>query len=107
MTAHDQHLYAGRDVAPGISRRPEDGIMRGFGARQVISPTASSCSPAPKPTALRQRGRGDRSKGHSDWHGCTALQQIRRHRQRPALDPGMGNCGKSGPMGPVGLDKPH
>lgn len=38
--------------------------------------------------------------------GATALQQIRAIGNDPALDPGMGNCGKAGQWVPVGVGQP-
>lgn len=38
--------------------------------------------------------------------GATALQQIRAIGNDPALDPGIGNCGKAGQWVPVGVGQP-
>ena len=38
--------------------------------------------------------------------GATALKQIRAIGNDPALDPGMGNCGKAGQWVPVGVGQP-
>ena len=38
--------------------------------------------------------------------GATALKQIRAIGNDPALDPGMGNCGKQGQWVPVGVGQP-
>ncbi|MFD2739181.1 metalloprotease TldD [Sulfitobacter aestuarii] len=38
--------------------------------------------------------------------GATALKQIRAVGNDPALDPGMGNCGKAGQWVPVGVGQP-
>jgi TldD protein len=38
--------------------------------------------------------------------GATALQKIRAIGNDPALDPGMGNCGKQGQWVPVGVGQP-
>ncbi|UOA14011.1 MULTISPECIES: metalloprotease TldD [Sulfitobacter] len=99
----------GGDVAPGdIVADLKDGIYAvGFGGGQVDITNGKfvfSCTEAYRV----QNGKvGAPVKGATlIGDGATALQQIRAIGNDPALDPGMGNCGKQGQWVPVGVGQP-
>jgi TldD protein len=99
----------GGDTAPGdIVADLKDGIYAvGFGGGQVDITNGKfvfSCTEAYRV----ENGRvGAPVKGATlIGDGATALQQIRAIGNDPALDPGMGNCGKQGQWVPVGVGQP-
>ncbi|UOA31129.1 Metalloprotease TldD [Sulfitobacter sp. DSM 110093] len=99
----------GGNVAPGdIVADLKDGIYAvGFGGGQVDITNGKfvfSCTEAYRV----QNGKvGAPVKGATlIGDGATALQQIRAIGNDPALDPGMGNCGKQGQWVPVGVGQP-
>ena len=99
----------GGDVAPGdIVADLQDGIYAvGFGGGQVDITNGKfvfSCTEAYRV----QNGKvGAPVKGATlIGDGATALKQIRAIGNDPALDPGMGNCGKQGQWVPVGVGQP-
>ena len=99
----------GGDIAPGdIVADLKDGIYAvGFGGGQVDITNGKfvfSCTEAYRV----QNGKvGAPVKGATlIGDGATALKQIRAIGNDPALDPGMGNCGKQGQWVPVGVGQP-
>lgn len=99
----------GGDTAPGeIVADLKDGIYAvGFGGGQVDITNGKfvfSCTEAYRV----QNGKiGAPVKGATlIGDGATALKQIRAIGNDPALDPGMGNCGKQGQWVPVGVGQP-
>ncbi|MBD3663826.1 metalloprotease TldD [Sulfitobacter sp. TSTF-M16] len=99
----------GGDTAPGdIVADLKDGIYAvGFGGGQVDITNGKfvfSCTEAYRV----QNGKiGAPVKGATlIGDGATALRQIRAIGDDPALDPGMGNCGKQGQWVPVGVGQP-
>ncbi|MFG6582206.1 metalloprotease TldD [Sulfitobacter sp. 1A12779] len=99
----------GGEAAPGdIVADLKDGIYAvGFGGGQVDITNGKfvfSCTEAYRV----QNGKiGAPVKGATlIGDGATALQKIRAIGNDPALDPGMGNCGKQGQWVPVGVGQP-
>jgi TldD protein len=99
----------GGKTAPGdIVADLKDGIYAvGFGGGQVDITNGKfvfSCT-----EAYRVKGGvvGEPIKGATlIGDGATALKHIRAIGNDPALDPGMGNCGKQGQWVPVGVGQP-
>ena len=76
-------------------------------AGRSTSPTASSCSPAPRPIASRNGRVGAPVKGATlIGDGPARDAPIRAIGNDMALDPGIGNCGKAGQWVPVGVGQP-
>lgn len=99
----------GGDVAPGdIVADLKDGIYAvGFGGGQVDITNGKFVFSCTEAYRVRNGVVGDPVKGATlIGDGATALQQIRAIGNDPALDPGMGNCGKAGQWVPVGVGQP-
>ncbi len=102
------YMLSGKDDPAGIVASLKDGIYAvGFGGGQVDITNGKfvfSCT-----EAYRVRGGviGEAVKGATlIGDGATALKQIRAIGNDLALDPGIGNCGKSGQWVPVGVGQP-
>ena len=99
----------GGDTAPGdIVAGLEDGIYAvGFGGGQVDITNGKFVFSCTEAYRVRNGVVGAPVKGATlIGDGATALKQIRAIGNDPALDPGMGNCGKAGQWVPVGVGQP-
>ena len=99
----------GGDVAPGdIVADLKDGIYAvGFGGGQVDITNGKFVFSCTEAYRVIDGKVGAPVKGATlIGDGATALQQIRAIGNDPALDPGMGNCGKQGQWVPVGVGQP-
>jgi len=99
----------GGDVAPGdIVADLKDGIYAvGFGGGQVDITNGKFVFSCTEAYRVQDGKVGAPVKGATlIGDGATALQQIRAIGNDPALDPGMGNCGKQGQWVPVGVGQP-
>jgi len=99
----------GGDTAPGdIVSDLKDGIYAvGFGGGQVDITNGKFVFSCTEAYRVENGKVGAPVKGATlIGDGATALQQIRAIGNDPALDPGMGNCGKQGQWVPVGVGQP-
>lgn len=99
----------GGDTAPAdIVAGLEDGIYAvGFGGGQVDITNGKFVFSCTEAYRVRNGVVGAPVKGATlIGDGATALKQIRAIGNDPALDPGMGNCGKAGQWVPVGVGQP-
>ena len=99
----------GGDAAPGdIVADLKDGIYAvGFGGGQVDITNGKFVFSCTEAYRVKDGIVGAPVKGATlIGDGATALQQIRAIGNDPALDPGMGNCGKAGQWVPVGVGQP-
>ncbi|MGC1496335.1 MAG: metalloprotease TldD [Sulfitobacter sp.] len=99
----------GGDVAPGdIVADLKDGIYAvGFGGGQVDITNGKFVFSCTEAYRVQNGVVGAPVKGATlIGDGATALKQIRAIGNDPALDPGMGNCGKQGQWVPVGVGQP-
>ncbi|SFE58386.1 TldD protein [Sulfitobacter brevis] len=99
----------GGDTAPGdIVAGLKDGIYAvGFGGGQVDITNGKFVFSCTEAYRVQNGVVGAPVKGATlIGDGATALQQIRAIGNDPALDPGMGNCGKQGQWVPVGVGQP-
>jgi TldD protein len=85
-----------------------DGILAvGFGGGQVDITSGKFVFSCTEAYRIRNGVRGAPVKGATlIGDGATALRQIRAIGNDMALDPGIGNCGKSGQWVPVGVGQP-
>ncbi len=85
-----------------------DGILAvGFGGGQVDITSGKFVFSCTEAYRIRNGVRGAPVKGATlIGDGATALRRIRAIGNDMALDPGIGNCGKSGPWVPVGVGQP-
>lgn len=99
----------GGNVTPGdIVADLKDGIYAvGFGGGQVDITNGKFVFSCTEAYRVQNGVVGAPVKGATlIGDGATALQQIRAIGNDPALDPGMGNCGKAGQWVPVGVGQP-
>ncbi|ASM72969.1 MULTISPECIES: metalloprotease TldD [Roseobacteraceae] len=99
----------GGNVTPGdIVTDLKDGIYAvGFGGGQVDITNGKFVFSCTEAYRVQNGVVGAPVKGATlIGDGATALQQIRAIGNDPALDPGMGNCGKAGQWVPVGVGQP-
>ena len=99
----------GGDVTPGdIVADLKDGIYAvGFGGGQVDITNGKFVFSCTEAYRVENGVVGAPVKGATlIGDGATALKQIRAIGNDPALDPGMGNCGKQGQWVPVGVGQP-
>ncbi len=99
----------GGNVTPGdIVADLRDGIYAvGFGGGQVDITNGKFVFSCTEAYRVQNGVVGAPVKGATlIGDGATALQQIRAIGNDPALDPGMGNCGKAGQWVPVGVGQP-
>ncbi|MEM7439355.1 MAG: metalloprotease TldD [Pseudomonadota bacterium] len=102
------YMLAG-DAAPGdVVAEVKDGIHAvGFGGGQVDITNGKFVFSCTEAYRVKNGKRGAPVKGATlIGDGATALQQIRAIGNDFSLDPGMGNCGKSGQWVPVGVGQP-
>ena len=99
----------GGQITPGdIVADLKDGIYAvGFGGGQVDITNGKFVFSCTEAYRVRNGVVGEPVKGATlIGDGATALKQIRAIGNDPALDPGMGNCGKAGQWVPVGVGQP-
>ena len=99
----------GGNVTPGdIVADLKDGIYAvGFGGGQVDITNGKFVFSCTEAYRVQNGVVGAPVKGATlIGDGATALQKIRAIGNDPALDPGMGNCGKAGQWVPVGVGQP-
>ena len=99
----------GGDIAPGdIVADLKDGIYAvGFGGGQVDITNGKFVFSCTEAYRVQNGVVGAPVKGATlIGDGATALKHIRAIGNDPALDPGMGNCGKQGQWVPVGVGQP-
>ena len=99
----------GGNVSPGdIVSDLKDGIYAvGFGGGQVDITNGKFVFSCTEAYRVQNGIVGAPVKGATlIGDGATALKQIRAIGNDPALDPGMGNCGKAGQWVPVGVGQP-
>ena len=99
----------GGNVTPGdIVADLKDGIYAvGFGGGQVDITNGKFVFSCTEAYRVQNGVVGAPVKGATlIGDGATALQQIRAIGNDPALDPGMGDCGKAGQWVPVGVGQP-
>jgi TldD protein len=99
----------GGDTDPGdIVAGLKDGIYAvGFGGGQVDITNGKFVFSCTEAYRVKEGVVGAPVRGATlIGDGATALQRIRAIGNDPALDPGMGNCGKAGQWVPVGVGQP-
>jgi len=99
----------GGQITPGdIVADLKDGIYAvGFGGGQVDITNGKFVFSCTEAYRVRNGVVGEPVKGATlIGDGATALKQIRAIGNDPALDPGMGSCGKAGQWVPVGVGQP-
>lgn len=99
----------GGDTAPqDLVQEMKDGIWAvGFGGGQVDITNGKFVFSCTEAYRVKNGVIGDPVKGATlIGDGATALKHIRALGNDMALDPGMGNCGKSGQWVPVGVGQP-
>ncbi|MDH2327585.1 metalloprotease TldD [Cereibacter sp. SYSU M97828] len=102
------YMLGGKDDPAGILASLKDGIYAvGFGGGQVDITNGKFVFSCTEAYRVRNGVVGEAIKGATlIGDGATAMQQIRAIGNDMALDPGIGNCGKSGQWVPVGVGQP-
>jgi TldD protein len=102
------YMLAGGDDPAGIVSSLKDGIYAvGFGGGQVDITNGKFVFSCTEAYRVRDGVVGEAVKGATlIGDGATALKHIRAIGNDLALDPGIGNCGKSGQWVPVGVGQP-
>ena len=102
------YMLSGPDDPAGIVASLKDGIYAvGFGGGQVDITNGKFVFSCTEAYRVRNGVVGEAVKGATlIGDGATALRQIRAIGNDLALDPGIGNCGKSGQWVPVGVGQP-
>jgi TldD protein len=102
------YMLAGKDDPKDIVASLKDGIYAvGFGGGQVDITSGKFVFSCTEAYRVRNGVIGEAVKGATlIGDGATALKGIRAIGNDLALDPGIGNCGKSGQWVPVGVGQP-
>ena len=102
------YMLSGPDDPAGIVASLKDGIYAvGFGGGQVDITSGKFVFSCTEAYRVRNGVIGEAVKGATlIGDGATALKHIRAIGNDLALDPGIGNCGKSGQWVPVGVGQP-
>jgi TldD protein len=102
------YMLAGTADPDSLVAEVRDGILAtGFGGGQVDITSGKFVFSCTEAYRIRNGRRGAPVKGATlIGDGATALRQIRAIGNDMALDPGIGNCGKSGQWVPVGVGQP-
>jgi len=102
------YMLGGKDDPAGILASLKDGIWAvGFGGGQVDITSGKFVFSCTEAYRVRNGVVGEAVKGATlIGDGATALKGIRAIGNDMALDPGIGNCGKSGQWVPVGVGQP-
>ena len=102
------YMLGGKDDPAGILGSLKDGIWAvGFGGGQVDITSGKFVFSCTEAYRVRNGVVGEAVKGATlIGDGATALKGIRAIGNDMALDPGIGNCGKSGQWVPVGVGQP-
>ncbi|WP_136684611.1 metalloprotease TldD [Falsirhodobacter xinxiangensis] len=102
------YMLGGKDDPAGILASLKDGIYAvGFGGGQVDITNGKFVFSCTEAYRVRNGVVGEAIKGATlIGDGATAMKQIRAIGNDMALDPGIGNCGKSGQWVPVGVGQP-
>lgn len=102
------YMLGGKDDPAGIVASLKDGIWAvGFGGGQVDITNGKFVFSCTEAYRVRNGVVGEAVKGATlIGDGATALKGIRAIGNDLALDPGIGNCGKSGQWVPVGVGQP-
>jgi TldD protein len=102
------YMLAGTADPDSLVAEVRDGILAtGFGGGQVDITSGKFVFSCTEAYRIRNGRRGAPVKGATlIGDGATALRQIRAIGNDLALDPGIGNCGKSGQWVPVGVGQP-
>jgi len=102
------YMLGGQDDPAGIVASLKDGIWAvGFGGGQVDITNGKFVFSCTEAYRVRNGVVGEAVKGATlIGDGATALKGIRAIGNDLALDPGIGNCGKSGQWVPVGVGQP-
>ena len=102
------YMLAGPDDPKAILADLKDGIYAvGFGGGQVDITNGKFVFSCTEAYRVRNGVVGEAVKGATlIGDGATALKQIRAIGSDLRLDPGIGTCGKSGQMVPVGVGQP-
>ena len=102
------YMLSGTADPESLVAEVRDGILAtGFGGGQVDITSGKFVFSCTEAYRIRNGRRGAPVKGATlIGDGATALRQIRAIGNDMALDPGIGNCGKSGQWVPVGVGQP-
>jgi TldD protein len=102
------YMLSGTADPDSLVAEVRDGILAtGFGGGQVDITSGKFVFSCTEAYRIRNGRRGAPVKGATlIGDGATALRQIRAIGNDMALDPGIGNCGKSGQWVPVGVGQP-
>ena len=102
------YMLGGDSSPANILAELKDGIYAvGFGGGQVDITNGKFVFSCTEAYRVKDGKVGAPVKGATlIGDGATALQQIRAIGNDPALDPGIGNCGKAGQWVPVGVGQP-
>ena len=101
-------MRGGNDDPAELLSRVKNGIFaKSFGGGQVDIVSGKFVFSCTEAYRVRNGVVGEAVKGATlIGDGATALRQIRAIGNDLALDPGIGNCGKSGQWVPVGVGQP-